>query len=573
MNRRIAPTALAALVAAAGLLAPTLAQQTGLSSVSAEVVWLAPTHYAVMAPDGQRVGDWIPFPHAGGISGGGPCAGTPCMDAAELSASSGSPIGGESCNPGNPPFARLALDVGNDGNYMNDCIPRSAQGFTVEPGCVGGLAESAGVMWWWYVNGSTCPSGVEQPTAEPCIIGITTGEGYSDCLADPGATGPDGGEGSYGGFLFRFPNNRDLNNDGDTNDVFDGLASSIRACNQTRVVYAAIIDLCGVAGFQMPVDGDGHYQVILFTLDPADPTGNTLRGATCAQPAFWGPDEPTENRAGALTPSGWLDLNRDLLLNNPAIECRLNTFTCPTIIGPAVTFFVSMDSDGDGIGDAVDNCPAIPNSGQQDGDGDGVGNVCDNCPNTPNLSQADGDGDGVGDACDNCPALANANQADSDGDGRGNVCDNCPNTPNADQLDRDGDNAGDACDGCPDDPLKIAPGVCGCGVVEDAADDDQDTVPNCLDVCPGEDDRIDENMNQIPDCLEPACAFGRADANCDGVVNFFDIDPFLLALFQPAEYASIFCGGSICTVDVDGSGLVNFFDIDPFVECLFNACP
>ncbi len=35
----------------------------------------------------------------------------------------------------------------------------------------------------------------------------------------------------------------------------------------------------------------------------------------------------------------------------------------------------------------------------------------------------DSDGDGIGDAADNCPTRANAGQADADGDGRGDVCD------------------------------------------------------------------------------------------------------------------------------------------------------
>ncbi len=39
------------------------------------------------------------------------------------------------------------------------------------------------------------------------------------------------------------------------------------------------------------------------------------------------------------------------------------------------------DSDGDGIADALDNCPAVPNANQADADGDGVGDACDPCTN------------------------------------------------------------------------------------------------------------------------------------------------------------------------------------------------
>jgi len=45
------------------------------------------------------------------------------------------------------------------------------------------------------------------------------------------------------------------------------------------------------------------------------------------------------------------------------------------------------DSDGDGIGDCVDNCPAIPNPAQFDADNDGFGDACDNCPLVPNPTQ------------------------------------------------------------------------------------------------------------------------------------------------------------------------------------------
>ena len=113
-----------------------------------------------------------------------------------------------------------------------------------------------------------------------------------------------------------------------------------------------------------------------------------------------------------------------------------------------------VDSDGDGVEDADDNCVDIANANQQDTDADGLGDMCDNCAAMANLNQEDGDTDGVGDVCDNCPATANSDQIDADNDGLGNACDNCPSIANSDQLDTDGDGIGDACDGV-DPKVKV----------------------------------------------------------------------------------------------------------------------
>ena len=58
------------------------------------------------------------------------------------------------------------------------------------------------------------------------------------------------------------------------------------------------------------------------------------------------------------------------------------------------------------------------------------------------------------------------------------------------------------------------------------------------------------------------------DLNCDGLVNAFDIDPFVLALTDPAGYAAAFPGCDRMLADCNGDGLVNAFDIDPFVLIL-----
>ncbi|HUD72801.1 MAG TPA: choice-of-anchor D domain-containing protein, partial [Dongiaceae bacterium] len=110
-----------------------------------------------------------------------------------------------------------------------------------------------------------------------------------------------------------------------------------------------------------------------------------------------------------------------------------------------VSLTVERDRDRDGTPDAIDNCPDIPNGGQQDADADGRGDVCDSCLAVPNPLQEDRDGDQKGDACDNCPAVANPSQEDLDADGRGDRCDNCPDAANPGQEDTNGDLAGDAC--------------------------------------------------------------------------------------------------------------------------------
>jgi hypothetical protein len=58
------------------------------------------------------------------------------------------------------------------------------------------------------------------------------------------------------------------------------------------------------------------------------------------------------------------------------------------------------------------------------------------------------------------------------------------------------------------------------------------------------------------------------DVNCDGQVNAFDIDPFVLALTDTAGYAAAYPDCDISTADINGDGEVDAFDIDPFVDCI-----
>src|SRR5262249_36597232 len=69
----------------------------------------------------------------------------------------------------------------------------------------------------------------------------------------------------------------------------------------------------------------------------------------------------------------------------------------------------------------------------------------------------------------------------------------------------------------------------------------------------------DGNDDGIADACEALCQ--PCDANCDGSVNQFDIQPFIAALQAQS-------GCSPCVADTNNDGTVNQFDIQGFVQCL-----
>jgi hypothetical protein len=58
------------------------------------------------------------------------------------------------------------------------------------------------------------------------------------------------------------------------------------------------------------------------------------------------------------------------------------------------------------------------------------------------------------------------------------------------------------------------------------------------------------------------------DANCDGVADFKDINPFVLALSDPAGYLQRFPYCRVLQCDCNTDGVVDFKDINPFVAIL-----
>ncbi len=58
------------------------------------------------------------------------------------------------------------------------------------------------------------------------------------------------------------------------------------------------------------------------------------------------------------------------------------------------------------------------------------------------------------------------------------------------------------------------------------------------------------------------------DLDCNGNLDFGDINPFVLALSNPAGYHAAFPGCDLMLADISGDGVLNFWDINPFAALL-----
>lgn len=77
------------------------------------------------------------------------------------------------------------------------------------------------------------------------------------------------------------------------------------------------------------------------------------------------------------------DVNTLNAFNQRTLQLTSPTFPGATTGVATIGNFVlvgGLDTDADGVGDSLDNCPAIANPSQSDIDSDGVGDLCDICP-------------------------------------------------------------------------------------------------------------------------------------------------------------------------------------------------
>ena len=126
-------------------------------------------------------------------------------------------------------------------------------------------------------------------------------------------------------------------------------------------------------------------------------------------------------------------------------------------LAPSFEFIDQNDLDGDGVANAIDDCPndagdsTLDQVGCPDDDGDGYSNTGDAFPEDAS-EWLDSDGDGVGNNADAFPNDVTETM-DSDGDGVGDNADAFPLNA-LEQLDTDGDGVGDNADAFPSNPYE-----------------------------------------------------------------------------------------------------------------------
>ena len=80
----------------------------------------------------------------------------------------------------------------------------------------------------------------------------------------------------------------------------------------------------------------------------------------------------------------------------------------------------------------------------------------------------------------------------------------------------------------------------------------------------------DQHQSDVSNNVFVHAGYAKGDLNCDGPVNFGDINPFVLILTNPQQWQQTFPGCPLSNGDINADGSVNFGDINPFVALLTN---
>jgi hypothetical protein len=301
----------------------------------------------------------------------------------------------------------------------------------------GGIVPLAGgfAISWWQQGGRFATVGCDCADADGDLFTICRG----DC--------DDSRSGIHPG-AFEFCNAIDDDCDLAVDEGLDQvLTCGAGACLRTAIACSNGVPASCTPGPPAPETCNGVDDNCDGVVDNGDADGDGAFDCTDCAPA-----DPAVHPGAAEACNGLdddcngLTDDRNALVDSDGDGVLGACDNCPSIANAA-----QGDQDHDGIGDACDNCPAASNPSQVDTDGDGTADACDLCPQSP-YPTTDADQDGIGSACDNCPGIANPGQENSDFDGFGDACDRCPGRANVFNDDSDGDTLGDVCDNCSFNP-------------------------------------------------------------------------------------------------------------------------